>query len=117
MTNQSSSESESPCDLALTGEDPFWLFLSLFFTGAAGFRLMAQMSSLLLCIRRFYKEKRYGKSGYHKEYIVTLYLLLTCTCTVEPLIKDPQRKGQPFYKGHFQYRQKCIMQYISTFEI
>ncbi len=22
---------------------------------------------------------------------------------MEPLIKDPSRKGQPLYKGHFQY--------------
>ncbi len=28
--------------------------------------------------------------------------------TVEPLIKDPPRKGRPPYKGHFQYPQKCI---------
>ena len=28
--------------------------------------------------------------------------------TVKPLIKDPPRKGQPLYKGHFQYPQKCI---------
>ena len=27
--------------------------------------------------------------------------------TVEPLIKDPPRKGQPLYKGYFQYPQKC----------
>ena len=28
--------------------------------------------------------------------------------TVEPLIKDPSRKGQPLYKRCFQYHQKCI---------
>ncbi len=28
--------------------------------------------------------------------------------TVEPLIKNPPRKGQPLYKGHFQYPQECI---------
>ncbi len=27
--------------------------------------------------------------------------------TVEPLIKDPPRKGQPLYKGHFSDLQKC----------
>ncbi len=27
--------------------------------------------------------------------------------TVEPPIEDPLRKGQPLYKGHFQYHQKC----------
>ena len=34
-------------------------------------------------------------------------------CTVEPLIKDPLRRGQPLYKGHLQYPQKCI---CNTFE-
>ncbi len=33
--------------------------------------------------------------------------------TVEPLIKDPSRKGQPLYKGHFQYPQNCIYMYNS----
>ncbi len=32
--------------------------------------------------------------------------------TVEPLIKDPLRRGQPLYKGHFQYPQECIWQAI-----
>ena len=27
--------------------------------------------------------------------------------TVKPLIKDPPRKGQPLYNGHFQYPQEC----------
>ncbi len=36
--------------------------------------------------------------------------------TVEPPIKDPPRKGQPLYKGHFQYPQKCICNnYIFNF--
>ena len=42
--------------------------------------------------------------------------IYTCICrclfvtyTVEPLIKDPLRKGQPLYKGHFQYPRKCII--------
>ena len=33
--------------------------------------------------------------------------------TVEPLLKDPPRKGQPLYKGHFTY---LILFYgVSTF--
>ena len=37
--------------------------------------------------------------------------------TEEPLIKDPLRKGQPLYKGHFQYPQSVLsMQYILTSE-
>ncbi len=36
-------------------------------------------------------------------YTCTIY-----TNTVEPLIKDLLRKGQPLYKGHFQYPQECI---------
>ena len=36
--------------------------------------------------------------------------------TVESLIKDPLRKGQPLYKGHFQYSQTCICNTFSTFE-
>ncbi len=35
-------------------------------------------------------------------------LMYMTTCTVEPLIKDPPRKGQPLYKGHFQHPQECI---------
>ncbi len=34
----------------------------------------------------------------------------------EPLIKDPPRKGQPLYKGHFQHPQKCICNTFSTSE-
>ncbi len=36
--------------------------------------------------------------------------------TVEHLIKDSPRKGQPLYKGHFQYPQKCICNTFSTFQ-
>ncbi len=34
---------------------------------------------------------------------------------MEPLIKDPPRKGQPLNKGHFPYPQKCTckLQYTS----
>ena len=31
--------------------------------------------------------------------------------------KDPPRKGQPLYKGHFQHPQKCICNTFSTSEI
>ncbi len=34
--------------------------------------------------------------------------------TVEPLIKDSPIKGQPLYKGHFQYPYKCI---CNTFQL
>ncbi len=33
---------------------------------------------------------------------------LSLWTTVEPLLKYPPRKGQPLYKGHFQYPQGCI---------
>ncbi len=36
--------------------------------------------------------------------------------TVEPLIKDSPSKGQPLYKGHFQYPQKSICNTLSTSE-
>ncbi len=41
-----------------------------------------------------------------------MYIIIT----LEPLIKAPLRKGQPLYKGHFQYPQKCICNTFSTSE-
>ncbi len=38
-------------------------------------------------------------------------------CTVKPLIKDPPRKGQLLYKGHFQYAQNCTCNTISFFNL
>ncbi len=38
--------------------------------------------------------------------------------TVEYLLKDPPRKGQPLYEGHFPYLQQCtfvLLYGVNTF--
>ncbi len=35
--------------------------------------------------------------------------------TVEPIIKDPPRKGQPLYKGHFPDLQMCTCNTLFNF--
>ncbi len=39
------------------------------------------------------------------------------TCTAEPLLKDPQRKREPLYKGHFHIPKSvyALLQYIFNF--
>ena len=55
-------------------------------------------------------------------HVTTCSDICTCTtvqvCTVQLLIKDPPRKGQPLYKGHFKFQisPKVYMQYMSTSE-
>ena len=44
----------------------------------------------------FYVILKLQNNNYHKQICA------------KPLIKDPPRKGQPLYKGHSQYLQKCI---------
>ncbi len=50
-------------------------------------------------------------------YSVMFGSIVIVIITVEPLIKDPPRKGQPLYKGHFQCPQLCTCVYAIHFQL